>query len=106
MLKAVLTTRQTPSRSRTISSALAAVYLSFAAFYVWSARIIYQVIAFASALGLVTLRSQYLFHRIDPGRSFPKHKARDCNVRTWQAIGIWLFGYIPCGVLISSTAWS
>lgn len=94
MLKAVLTARQPPSRSRAISFALAVIYLSFAVFYVWSARIIYQVIAFASALGLVTLRSQYLFHWIDPRRSFPKDKARDWNVRTWQAIGICLFGYL------------
>jgi len=92
MLHATLTARQPPWRSRAISVALGAVYLSFSAFYVWSAQIIYQVIAFATAIGLVTLRSQYLFHRLEP--AFPKQKSKDWNIRTWQAIGICLFGYV------------
>ncbi|KAK1756232.1 ceramidase [Echria macrotheca] len=92
MLQAVLTARQTPSRARFISVILGIIYLSFSAFYIHSARIIYQVIAFATGIGLVTLRSQYLFHRLTP--PFPEDKSRDWNVRTWQAIGICLVGYV------------
>lgn len=92
MLQATLTARQPPARAHLVSAALAVIYVAFSAFYVWSARIIYQVIAFAVALGLVTLRSQYLFHRLQP--RFPPAKSRDWNARTWQAIAICLAGYV------------
>lgn len=92
MLRAVLQARQSPAAARNISIGLALFFLAFSAFYVYSAKIIYQVIAFGSGIGLVTLRSQYLYHRAQP--SFPTAKSRDWNVRMWQAIGICLFGYV------------
>lgn len=91
MLQAVLTARQSPAKARLISTALAVVFIGFSVFYVWSAKIIYQVIAFSSGIGLVTLRCQYLYHWAQP--AFPKAKSHDWNVRTWKSIGVCLFGY-------------
>jgi len=92
MLRATLIARQPPRRALAISAGLAIFFVAFSAFYIHSAKIIYQVIVFGSGIGLVTLRSQYLFHRAQP--SFPKEKSHDWNVRTWQAISICLFGYL------------
>jgi dihydroceramidase len=92
MLRATLIARQRPSTSRSISVSLTLVFAAFSVFYVKLAKIIYQVIAFASGIALVTLRSQYLFHRLQ--LPFPKDRSRDWNIRTWQAIGACLFGYL------------
>ena len=92
MLHAVLTVRQSPAMVQIISLGLTAIFSGFSAFYIKSALIIYQVIAFASGIALVTARSQYLYHVSKP--AFPREKARDWNIRTWQAIGICLFGYV------------
>lgn len=61
-------------------------------FYVWSAKIIYQVLAFATGIIFITMRSQYVFNWLEP--EFPEAKRRDWDVRTWQAIAICLFGYL------------
>ncbi|KAH7313320.1 ceramidase [Stachybotrys elegans] len=92
MLQATYTARQPPAKARLISVALFIVYSAFAAFYLQSPLIIYQVIAFASGIGLVILRSQYLFHWLQP--ELPRAKSRDWNFRTWKAISICVFGYI------------
>ncbi|KAI9148370.1 benzoate 4-monooxygenase cytochrome p450 [Paramyrothecium foliicola] len=92
MLQSILTARQGPQAARLISIGLAVVFLAFSAFYINSAQIIYQVIAFGSGIGLVTLRSQYLYHWAQP--RFPKAKSRDWNMRTWKSIAICLFGYL------------
>ncbi|KAK4163798.1 ceramidase [Cladorrhinum sp. PSN259] len=95
MLHAVLTVRQTKHRSRIISFALAVVFLSFSAFYVWSATIIYQVIAFSCALGMVTARGQYLLNWMpDSERWFGTERSNEWNARTRQAIGVCIFGYV------------
>jgi len=92
MLQVTLAARQPPSVAGFISAGQAVVFVAFAAFYVRSAKIIYQVMAFASGIALVILRSQYLFHWLKP--PFPKPKSRDWNVRTWQAIAICVLGYV------------
>ena len=92
MLQTTLNIRQSALKARAISATLAAVILGFSAFYVWSAKIIYQVIAFFIGLAAVSCRAQYLYWWAQP--EFPRAKARDWNKRTWQAIGICLVGYI------------
>jgi dihydroceramidase len=92
MLQAALTARQSPARARLITVAVAVVYLSFSAFYLWSAKIIYQVFAFTSSLVAVLARSQYLFHLSRP--AFPDAKRRDWNWRVWKALGICVLGYL------------
>jgi dihydroceramidase len=92
MLQAALTARQPPARARLITAALAVAYLSFSAFYLWSAKIIYQVFAFTSSLVAVLARSQYLFHLSRP--AFPDAKRRDWNWRVWKALGICVLGYL------------
>jgi dihydroceramidase len=91
MLQAILTVRQSPRSARLISVGLAIIFIGFSVFYVYSAKIIYQVIAFATGIGLVTLRSQYLYHWSQP--RFEAAQSHDWNWRTWKAIGICLFGY-------------
>jgi dihydroceramidase len=92
MLQAILTVRQSPQTARIISLGLAFVFISFSVFYVYSARIIYQVIAFATGIGIVTLRSQYLYHWSQP--RFATAQRQDWNRRTWKSIGICLLGYV------------
>jgi dihydroceramidase len=92
MLQAALTARQPTARARLITVAVAVVYLSFSAFYLWSAKIIYQVFAFTSSLVAVLARSQYLFHLSRP--AFPDAKRRDWNWRVWKALGICVLGYL------------
>ncbi|KAK3293624.1 ceramidase [Chaetomium fimeti] len=92
MLQASLTARQSPRKARFVTIGLAAVYLSFSAFYLQSAKIIYQVFAFVTALFGVLFRSQYMFHFLQP--AFPDAKRRDWNWRTWKALGICVFGYV------------
>lgn len=92
LLQSTLTTRQSHSRAQLISGALAIIYTSFSVFYIWSAKIIYQVIAFAIAIVLITLRTQYLFHWASP--KFPATKSRNWNIRTWQSLAICVFGYL------------
>lgn len=92
MLQASLAAHQPPRRARAITLALAAAYLSFSAFYLWSAKIIYQVFAFVSALIGVLLRSQWMFHCLRPG--FPEAKRREWNARIWRALAVCLFGYL------------
>jgi dihydroceramidase len=92
MLQAALTARQPPAKARFITVALAVAYLSFSAFYLWSAKIIYQVFAFTSAMVAVIVRSQYLFHLSQP--AFPDAKRRDWNWRVWKALGISVLGYV------------
>jgi dihydroceramidase len=93
MLQASLTAHQPPARARAITASLAAAYLSFSAFYLWSAKIIYQVFAFVSALLGVLLRSEWMFNCLEPG-FLPEAKRRDWNFRARKALGICLFGYL------------
>jgi dihydroceramidase len=92
MLQATLTARQSPAKSNLISAGLAVCFLSFAAFYLQSPQILYQVVAFGTGLLLVILRTQYLYHWLQP--AFPTAKSRDWNFRTWKAILTCLAGYV------------
>lgn len=92
MLQSSLTARQPPARARLITVGLAVAYLSFSAFYLWSAKIIYQVFAFTGALFGVLFRSQYMFHWVKP--AFPEAKRKDWNRRSWKSLGICVFGYV------------
>ncbi|PHH84808.1 hypothetical protein CDD83_1344 [Cordyceps sp. RAO-2017] len=91
MLQSTLTVRQPHWKAHSISVCLAICFTSFSALYLQSPDIIYQVIAFATGLFVVILRSQYLFHWLQP--AYPKAKSRDWNVRTWKAIALCLVGY-------------
>ncbi|KAJ3540629.1 hypothetical protein NM208_g2691 [Fusarium decemcellulare] len=92
MLQATLTIRQSALKARVISIGLGVGFTMFSIIYVQSPEIIYQVIAFALGILLVILRSQYLFHWLQP--AFPKDKSHDWNWRTWKAISICLLGYL------------
>ncbi|KAK4121869.1 hypothetical protein N657DRAFT_600022 [Parathielavia appendiculata] len=90
MLQASLTARQPPARVRLITVVLAVAYPSFAAFYFWSAKIVYHSIAFVAALLVVLARSQYTLHVLLP--TFPKRW--DWNRRIWKALGWCVLGYV------------
>jgi dihydroceramidase len=92
MLQATLTVRQPPSRARLITIGLAIVHLAFAVFYIWSAKIIYQVFAFTGALFILICKSQHTFHFAQP--ALPEAKRKDLNWRSWKGIGICLAGYL------------
>ncbi len=93
LLRASLTAHQPPRRARLITIILAVVYLSFSAFYLWSAKIIYQVFAFVSALLGVLARTQYMFHLLGD-EVWSREKRKDWNVRIWKAVAICLLGYL------------
>ncbi|KAK4220950.1 ceramidase [Podospora fimiseda] len=91
MLHSVLTVPSVSrSKSLGISLSLTVIFVLFSTYYISSPQIIYHVIAFATALGIVTLRSQYLFHWV---KFAGREKDRDWNKRTWEAIGVCLVGY-------------
>ncbi|KAK4102469.1 alkaline phytoceramidase [Parathielavia hyrcaniae] len=90
MLQASLTARQPPARERAITAALAVVYPCFAAFYLWSAKIVYHSIAFVAALLVVLARSQYTLHVLLPTCA----KRWDWNARIWKALGWCVLGYV------------
>lgn len=92
MLQATLSTRQSLRRTRLISASLAAFHLPFAAYYVWSPRIVYQVAGFSIGLVLVGLRSHYLLQWAQP--QFPREKVRLWRARMAKAIVICLLGYL------------
>ncbi|KAL1839317.1 hypothetical protein VTJ49DRAFT_1645 [Mycothermus thermophilus] len=92
MLHASLTARQSPRRARVISVGLAVAYLSFAVFYLWAPKIIYQVYAFSTSLAVLLLRTFYVFHWAETG--FPEEKRRDWVRRTWKAVATSLLGYM------------
>ena len=93
MLNTMMQIRQ-PDRQRRIiySLVLATVYISFSVFYVYSALIIYQVIAFLTGIGITMLRTQYLFSWVQP--AFPAEQSKAWNRRSWQAVGISSLGYL------------
>jgi dihydroceramidase len=92
MLQTVLTVRQPPGRARALVVGLAVVFISFMVFYVWTAKIIYQVIAFLTSVLLISIRSQYLFRWMQP--ALPADKARSWNWRTIKAISWSSLGYL------------
>lgn len=94
MLHGLLSVRQTPARIRRNAVLLTIVTASFSAFYVRSGKIIYHVLAFATQMAAIGLRSLYLFYWLDPSQKFPQDKIRDWKVRQWQSILIALFGYL------------
>jgi dihydroceramidase len=92
MLHAALTSHQPPARARLITAGLAVVYLGFSGFYLWSAKIIYQVAAFELGLAGVIVRSVYVLHWKKPG--FAEGQKREWRVRKLKALGVSLLGYL------------
>lgn len=92
MLHAALTAHQPAARARVITVALAVVYLAFSGFYLWSAKIIYQVVAFEAGLAGVILRSVYVLHWKRPG--FEEGLRKEWRVRKLKALGVSLLGYL------------
>ena len=92
MLQATIAIRTTPAKYFAASAGLALGFTSFILFYLQSPQIIYQVLAFVFSLFLLVLRSQYLFHWLEP--AFPPAKRRDWIIRTWIAIGTGVAAYV------------
>ncbi|KID64794.1 alkaline ceramidase family protein, partial [Metarhizium hybridum] len=91
MLQATLTTGQSRTKSRLVSTGLAVCFASFAIFYLQSPKIIYQVIAFVACVFVLILRAQYLLYWLQP--ALPEAKRRDWNKRTWKAVFLCVLGY-------------
>ncbi|KID75228.1 Alkaline ceramidase 3 [Metarhizium brunneum] len=91
MLQATLTTGQSRTKSRLVSTGLAVCFASFAIFYLQSPKIIYQVIAFVACVFVLILRAQYLLYWLQP--ALPEVKRRDWNKRTWNAVFLCVLGY-------------
>lgn len=105
LLQATLCMRQSSlARVRAITVVLAAAYIIFSAVYIlYLPHIIYQVIAFTTALVGVLLRSQYLLHWVRP--PFAEAKRREWNVRVWKAVGICIAGYVLWNVDLECCMW-
>ncbi|PSN64406.1 putative alkaline dihydroceramidase Ydc1 [Corynespora cassiicola Philippines] len=96
LLQGTLTMRTSAPTSTYISIGLAIVFPLFAAFYVWTGKIIYHAVAFALAVLLIVLRSLYLFYWLEP--PFPKAKRESWRARGWVALSILLAGYLVWNV--------
>ncbi|KAK4221520.1 ceramidase [Podospora fimiseda] len=78
--------------SNFINVFLSIFFLSFAGFYVWSAKIIYHSIVFMSILGVLVLRTIWLIYGRNPG--FPTQKRNDWTKRALQVNGILVLAFV------------
>jgi dihydroceramidase len=92
MMQAMFAVRQTPAMARVSTILLTAALLAFGAFYVYTAKIIYQVIAFFVCMGLLGVRTHYVAHWSQP--RFSEAKIREWDIGAWKAVAICLFGYL------------
>lgn len=88
----LLTAKKSPQQARLISLGLGSAFFLFSTFYVWSGKIVYHTMAFALTLILTIARVRYLFHW--RAIKFPDDKHNDWSRRTWQAVSVFLIGYI------------
>ncbi|GAP91306.1 putative alkaline ceramidase family protein [Rosellinia necatrix] len=79
ILQGLLTVRRSSGYDRFINTSLAVVFPLFAAFYLWTGKIIYHVIGFSIAIALIIVRGVYLFYWREPG--FPPAKVAQWRVR-------------------------
>lgn len=91
MLHGVFTVRQTPSQRRLTSLVLGVAATGFSGFYVWSGKIIYHTMAFASQILLILARCVYLLHW---AAWFPKDKLSSWRRGQWGAMAVFLLGYL------------
>lgn len=92
MLHGVFTVRQSPSQRRATSFVLGVAVVGFSAFYVWSGRIIYHLLAFTSQMLLILARCIYLFHW--EAARFPDQKVQSWRLGQRGAIAMFLLGYL------------
>ncbi|KAI1326866.1 ceramidase [Xylariaceae sp. FL0255] len=92
ILQGLLTVRRSSSYDQLVTISLATVFPVFAAFYVWTGKIIYHVIGFAIAIALIIGRGVYLFYWRKPG--FPASKVSQWRVRGRKALILMGVAYI------------
>ncbi|KAI0477090.1 ceramidase [Xylariaceae sp. FL0804] len=78
--------------ARLVNITMAIVFPLFAAFYVWSGKIIYHLTAFTIIIALIILRGHYLFLWRSPG--FPETKGAGWRSRARRALAFMAVGYI------------
>ncbi|KAI0410117.1 ceramidase [Xylaria palmicola] len=91
ILKVLLTTQRSSAYDGLVNASLAVVFPLFAAFYVWTGKIIYHLIGFSIAIALIIARGVYLFYWRRPG--FPEAKVREWRVRGRRALILWGVAY-------------
>ncbi|KAI0520769.1 ceramidase [Xylaria bambusicola] len=92
ILQGSLVVRRSSVYDRFVNICLATVFPLFGAFYVWTGKIIYHVIGFAIAIGLIILRGIYLFYLRKP--AFPQDKVAEWRVRGRIALILMGVAYI------------
>ncbi|KAI0555015.1 ceramidase [Xylaria curta] len=92
ILQGLFTIRRSFSYDRFINISLATVFPLFAIFYVWTGKIIYHVIGFSIAIGLIILRGIYLFYWRKPG--FPEVKVAEWRIQGRIALILMGVAYI------------
>ncbi|KAJ8131293.1 hypothetical protein O1611_g2333 [Lasiodiplodia mahajangana] len=92
ILQGLLTVRYSSAYDQFINISLAIIFPLFALFYIWTGKIIYHVIGFAIAIGLIILRGVYLFYWREPG--FPETKVADWRIRGQIALVLMGVAYI------------
>ena len=92
LLKGILAGQRSPAYDRFINIGLAAFFLLFSAFYVWTGKIIYHATAFGLILVLITVRGHYLFHWRKPG--FSAAKCSEWRVRGRKSLILLVVAYI------------
>ena len=91
MLQGTLTVRQSPARTRIITTCLVIFFPLFAIFYVWSGKVIYHSTAFFIMLVALILRTHHLLHWLKP--EFPEAKRLRWRVMGSKALVTLLAGY-------------
>ncbi|KAI0019485.1 ceramidase [Xylariomycetidae sp. FL0641] len=88
----LVTVRKSSTYDRWVNIGLAVVFPLFALFYVYTGKIIYHVTGYFIILGLITVRSVFLFYYRQPG--FPEAKLVGWKVRAYKALAVISIGYV------------
>ena len=92
LLQGTLTTQASATYDRNVKVSLAVILPTFAAFYVWTGKIIYHATAFYFILVVLIVRGHYLFYFRQP--RFPETKCKGWRFRARKAVAILVLGYV------------
>ncbi|KAK8101743.1 hypothetical protein PG999_012117 [Apiospora kogelbergensis] len=93
LLQGILTVHgRSSSNDRLINTTLNIVFPLFAAFYVWTGKIIYHASAFFIMMVLIVIRVTYIYYWRKPG--LPKDKLRRWRSRGRISLALLVFAYV------------
>jgi dihydroceramidase len=93
LLQSIMTIPGRAEYNRTLNLVLATIFPTFAAFYIYTGKIIYHATAFGIILVFITIRGHYLFLWRKP--AFPESR-----VKGWRWRGRWALFWMVLGYVL------